>query len=117
MNFLKVWDLYGKRRLHEAVDQKLQGNFQEDEASRLLRIGLLCVQASAEHRPSMSIVVKMLKGDHEIPQPMQPPYLNPSSRETSSQTTRSTNNSKQEIHSQSSGTSRNNMTESWVEPR
>ncbi|KAL5826776.1 hypothetical protein ACOSQ3_018617 [Xanthoceras sorbifolium] len=112
-----VWDLYGRRRLHEAVDPVLQSNFQEEEASRLLRIGLLCVQASAELRPSMSMVVKMLKDNHEIPEPTQPPFLNPSSTEISRPITPTSTNSKAESYSQSSGNSRNNMTQSWIEPR
>ncbi|KAH7570320.1 hypothetical protein JRO89_XS05G0085700 [Xanthoceras sorbifolium] len=112
-----VWDLYGRRRLHEAVDPVLQSNFQEEEASRLLRIGLLCVQASAELRPSMSMVVKMLKDNHEIPEPTQPPFLNPSSTEISRPITPTSTNSKPESYSQSSGNSRNNMTQSWIEPR
>ncbi|KAK9191848.1 hypothetical protein WN943_020464 [Citrus x changshan-huyou] len=89
-----VWDLYVKGRLHEAVDPALAGNFQEGEPSRLLQIGLLCVQASAELRPSMSIVVKMLTGNHEILQPTQPPFLNPNGSEISSVGTPSTSNSK-----------------------
>ncbi|KAK4841352.1 hypothetical protein QYF36_003123 [Acer negundo] len=110
----KVWDLYGRKRLHEAVDPVLQSNFREEEASRLFQIGLLCVQASAELRPSMSMVVKMLKDNHEIPEPTQPPFLNPSSKETSIMTTSATNNSKPVSYSQSSG---NSLTQSWIDPR
>ncbi|KAL2519552.1 Cysteine-rich receptor-like protein kinase 3 [Abeliophyllum distichum] len=72
----KVWNLYGAGKLSEAVDPSLENKFQEDEASRVLQIGLICVQASAELRPSMSIVVKMLTENHEIPQSTQPPFLN-----------------------------------------
>ncbi|KAK2977479.1 hypothetical protein RJ640_016107, partial [Escallonia rubra] len=61
-----VWNLCGTGRLREAVDSSLNGNFQEDEASRLLRIGLLCAQASAELRPSMSAVF-LLKTGQELP--------------------------------------------------
>ncbi|KAM3706316.1 hypothetical protein ACJW31_03G144100 [Castanea mollissima] len=76
-----VWNLYGIGRICEAVDLDLEGMFQEEEASRLLQIGLLCVQASAELRPSMSTVVKMLSDNYEIPQPTHPPFLNSSSAE------------------------------------
>ncbi|KAK3041831.1 hypothetical protein RJ639_000347 [Escallonia herrerae] len=62
-----VWNLCGTGRLCEAVDSSLNGNFQEDEASRLLRIGLLCAQASAELRPSMSSVVKMVIASQSQP--------------------------------------------------
>ncbi|CAN1151162.1 Cysteine-rich receptor-like protein kinase 2, partial [Linum perenne] len=71
-----VWNLYGTGHLYEAVDPSLQGDFRQDEATRLLQIGLLCVQASADLRPAMSLVVKMVVGDHEIVQPTQPPFLN-----------------------------------------
>ena len=64
----KVWNLYKKGRLCEAVDPVLEANFQEVEASRLLQIGLVCAQ-SLMLRPSISVVVKMPTDQHEIPQP------------------------------------------------
>ncbi|XP_023914600.2 cysteine-rich receptor-like protein kinase 3 isoform X2 [Quercus suber] len=73
-----VWNLYGTGKLCEAVDPILEANFEEVEASRLLQVGLLCAQASAELRPSMSVVVKMLTDNHEIPQPTPPPFINSS---------------------------------------
>lgn len=106
-SFKKVWSLYGNGRLCEAVDPVLEGNFQEDEASRLLQIGLLCVQASPELRPSMSIIVKMINDNHEIPQPTQPPFLSPATMESSPLR-------QPESSTHSSG---NNMTQSWIEPR
>lgn len=52
----------------------LKASFQED-AARVLKIGLLCAQASAELRPSMSKVVKMLMNNQQLPRPTQPPFL------------------------------------------
>lgn len=104
----KVWSLYGNGRLCEAVDPVLEGNFQEDEASRLLQIGLLCVQASPELRPSMSIIVKMINDNHEIPQPTQPPFLSPATTESSPL---------RQPESSTTHSSGNNMTQSWIEPR
>ncbi|KAF7124662.1 hypothetical protein RHSIM_Rhsim12G0042400 [Rhododendron simsii] len=72
---IQAWNRYGLGTLCEAVDPSLQVTFGEEEARKLLQIGLLCVLASAELRPSMSMVVKMLKDNHEIPQPTQPPFL------------------------------------------
>lgn len=63
----------------EAVDPVLGDNFNKFEASRLLQIGLLCVQAAFDQRPAMSAVVKMMKGSLEIQTPTQPPFLNPGS--------------------------------------
>lgn len=100
--------------VHKAVDPVLAGNFQEEEAFQLLQIGLLCVQASAELRPSMSLVVKMLTNNHEIPQPTQPPFLNPTSAEITSLTSPTTSDSKPESYTQSQG---NSTSESWIGPR
>ena len=113
LSFLKVWNLYGIGRICEAVDPALEGQFQEEEASRLLQIGLLCVQASAELRPSMSTVVKMLSDNQEIPQPTHPPFLNSSSAEISQSRPSRTYNSFPESYTH---TSRNNSTESGIEP-
>ena len=41
-------------------------DFNENEAIRLVQVALLCTQASATLRPSMSRVVAMLAGDVEI---------------------------------------------------
>ncbi|XP_050276582.1 cysteine-rich receptor-like protein kinase 3 isoform X5 [Quercus robur] len=127
-----VWNLYGIGRVCEAVDPALEGQFQEEEASRLLQIGLLCVQASAELRPSMSTVVKMLSDNHEIPQPTHPPFLNSSSAEISQSRPSRIYNSQPESYTHSLGrpsrtynsqpesythSSGNNSTESGIEPR
>ena len=101
-------------RICEVVDPALEGKFQEEEASRLLLIGLLCVQASAKLRPSMSTVVKMLSDNYEIPQPTQPPFLNSSSAEISQFKLSRNNNSQPESNTPSSA---NKMIESGIEPR
>ncbi|KAK7407236.1 hypothetical protein VNO78_08971 [Psophocarpus tetragonolobus] len=70
-----VWNLYGSNRLCDIVDPILEGNYPAEEACKLLKIGLLCAQASAELRPPMSVVVEMINKNHEITQPTQPPFL------------------------------------------
>ncbi|CAB4311169.1 unnamed protein product [Prunus armeniaca] len=74
-----VWKHYKARNITEAVDPILKGGFPEREASDVLRIGLLCTQASLAVRPSMTEVVQMLT-DKEcvIPSPKRPPFLNAS---------------------------------------
>ncbi|KAM6589336.1 hypothetical protein CsatA_011941 [Cannabis sativa] len=110
-----VWSHYGNGTLNEIVDPSLEGNFQAEEASRLLQIGLISVQASAELRPSMSAVVNLLTENHEIPQPTQPPFLSSISTEIGRGIpSNEYYSSKPESNTQSYG---NNMTESWVEPR
>ncbi|KAG5050742.1 hypothetical protein JHK87_002940 [Glycine soja] len=81
--FHPVWSLYGSNRLCDIVDPILDGNYPEMEACKLLKIGLLCAQASAELRPPMSVVVEMINNNHGITQPTQPPFLSCSSAEFS----------------------------------
>ncbi|KAF9624791.1 hypothetical protein IFM89_014079 [Coptis chinensis] len=106
-----VWNYYTSARLCDAVDPTLAGNFQEEEASRVLQIGLLCTQASPELRPSMSTVVKLLTSDHDIPQSTPPPFLSSSSTSSSSLPPEIW---QPESDSRSSG---NNLTLSRIEPR
>lgn len=42
------------------MDAALDQEFPEEEATRVLKVGLLCVQETASLRPLMSAVVKML---------------------------------------------------------
>ncbi|KAI8527041.1 hypothetical protein RHMOL_Rhmol12G0045800 [Rhododendron molle] len=110
-----AWNLYELGTLCEVVDPSLHGKFEEEEACKLLQIGLLCVQASAELRPSMSMVVKMLKDNHEIPQPTKPPFLTAASAESSQCSQSRTSHSQPESYNtQSSG---NKISESFIEPR
>ncbi|KAB1999481.1 hypothetical protein ES319_D12G165200v1 [Gossypium barbadense] len=109
-----VWNQYEADKLGEVVDPVIEHNFRE-EACRLLQIGLLCVQASTELRPSMSTIVQMLTDDTcEIPCPTQPPFLSPSSSGFSLNITTSTSNYETESYIQSSG--RNTM-QSRMVPR
>ncbi|XP_057774572.1 cysteine-rich receptor-like protein kinase 3 isoform X1 [Salvia miltiorrhiza] len=105
--FHKVWNLYGSGNVIEAVDPSMKGKFPEEGAARLLAIGLLCVQANAELRPSMSTVVMMLNGERDVSRPTQPPFLNSASAEF-------VPFSRPDSCTQSSG---NEITESIVEPR
>ena len=50
----------------DLVDTGLNGVFDADEACRYLKIGLLCTQDDPKLRPSMSTVVKLLKGEKDI---------------------------------------------------
>lgn len=94
--------------MSEAVDPSINGKFPEEGAVRVLQIGLLCAQANAQLRPSMSTVVTMLRGEGEIQRPTQPPFLNSSSAEFANPFR------KPDSYTQSSGIE---ITESIVEPR
>ncbi|KAL3526076.1 hypothetical protein ACH5RR_014448 [Cinchona calisaya] len=74
-----VWKFYKMDKLIESVDSSLKGDFPTLEAFSVLKIGLLCTQASASSRPSMDEVVKMLTDSNcRIPEPNQPPFINAS---------------------------------------
>ncbi|XP_024022839.1 probable LRR receptor-like serine/threonine-protein kinase At1g56130 [Morus notabilis] len=60
-----AWTLYENDQSLELMDPTLS-EFDENEAIRLIRVALLCTQASPWLRPPMSRVVGMLSGDIEI---------------------------------------------------
>lgn len=62
----KAWEGYKGNNLLQLVDPILNGDFPEEEAVRLLTVGLLCVQERASSRPKMSVAVKMLTNEIEI---------------------------------------------------
>ena len=79
LSTLQVWKLYKEGAMTEAIDPLLGGDFPDHEAIQVMQIGLLCTQASATLRPSMTEVIEYLttKGeDRQIPVPQQPPFLN-----------------------------------------
>ncbi|TQD91233.1 hypothetical protein C1H46_023159 [Malus baccata] len=70
-----VWTLHENDQTLELVDSRLT-EFDETEATRLIRAALLCTQGSPMARPSMSRVVAMLSGDIDIGTVMsKPSYL------------------------------------------
>ncbi|XP_044495500.1 probable LRR receptor-like serine/threonine-protein kinase At1g56130 isoform X2 [Mangifera indica] len=60
-----AWNLHENNRSLGLVDPTLT-EFSEDEALRIIGVGLLCTQASPMLRPPMSRVVAMLAGDIEV---------------------------------------------------
>ncbi|KAI7730669.1 hypothetical protein M8C21_023033, partial [Ambrosia artemisiifolia] len=60
-----AWSLYESNRHLELIDPSLS-SFDEQEATRMLGVALICVQASPALRPAMSRVIAMLSGDVEI---------------------------------------------------
>ncbi|RID58016.1 hypothetical protein BRARA_F01346 [Brassica rapa] len=74
-----VWEHFKADTLKSSVDPRLKGMFTEEDALKVLEIGLLCVQSSVELRPSMSEIVYMLKNnDCKFDSPRQPPFLSAS---------------------------------------
>lgn len=57
----------------ELVDEWMDYSGSIEEISQCIHIALLCVQKSADQRPSMSSVVPMLSSETAIPPKPQPP--------------------------------------------
>lgn len=62
----KVWEHYERGELIQLVDKNLEADFDIEEASKYLKIGLLCTQDKPKDRPLMSTVVKMLTGEMDL---------------------------------------------------
>ncbi|KAG6735583.1 hypothetical protein POTOM_061778 [Populus tomentosa] len=60
--------------LMELVDQKLGSEFNKVEAERLIKVALLCANASPSLRPIMSEVVSMIEGTRVIPDVIPEPH-------------------------------------------
>jgi hypothetical protein len=71
----QAWQAYEANDLVRLVDPTLDKNFPETEAVRFLKVGLLCVQETAKHRPGMSAVVGMLVNDDIRDVQISPPGL------------------------------------------
>jgi serine/threonine protein kinase len=68
-----VWSLYGSGLILDAVDHQLNGNFDEQEAERLMVVGLWCAHPDYSLRPSIRQAINALK--FEAPLPTLPPKM------------------------------------------
>ena len=59
------------------MDGTLEGSYSMEEAMKVIKIGLLCTQAAAALRRSMSRVVWMLTNEreHDLPSPTTPAFI------------------------------------------
>ncbi|KAK4363945.1 hypothetical protein RND71_015303 [Anisodus tanguticus] len=62
----RTWQLYERKELVLLVDTSLDGDFDAEQACKFLKIGLLCTQDGLKLRPSMSTILKMLKGEMAV---------------------------------------------------
>ncbi|KAK1264133.1 L-type lectin-domain containing receptor kinase IV.1 [Acorus gramineus] len=69
-----VLDHWRRGLVVEAVDARLEGDYATEEVELVLKLGLLCVHAVAEARPSMRQVVQFLDRDVEITE-LSPDYI------------------------------------------
>ncbi|KAF0905938.1 hypothetical protein E2562_008961 [Oryza meyeriana var. granulata] len=68
-----VWDLYGRNEILNAVDGRLDGEFEEREVVSLMVVGLWCAHPDYNLRPSIHQVISTLK--FEAPLPDLPPKM------------------------------------------
>ncbi|KAI4386892.1 hypothetical protein MLD38_004771 [Melastoma candidum] len=66
-----VWSLHRNGKILDAVDQRLCGEFEVEEAERLLLLGLACTHPSASERPKTQSIVQIISGS--VPAPAVPP--------------------------------------------
>jgi hypothetical protein len=59
----------------EIVDPKLQSEFNKEEAERMIKLALLCTNASPSLRPAMSEVASMLEGQTSIQEMISDPSI------------------------------------------
>ncbi|KAK4254183.1 hypothetical protein QN277_009597 [Acacia crassicarpa] len=68
-----VWELYGRGELQEAVDKRLNGDFDEQELERLMILGLWCAHPDNTMRPTIRQALNVL--NFEAPLPILPPTM------------------------------------------
>ncbi|RVW13830.1 G-type lectin S-receptor-like serine/threonine-protein kinase [Vitis vinifera] len=71
-----AWTLWCEHNIQELIVGAIADACFQEEISRCIHVGLLCVQESAKDRPSMSTVLSMLSSEiAHLPPPKQPPFL------------------------------------------
>lgn len=63
---MQTWALYEQGDLEKIVDALLGDDLDIQEATRFLKVALLCTQDATKLRPSMSTVLKLLTGEKSI---------------------------------------------------
>lgn len=64
---IQAFNLQQSGELRELVDENLGSDFDKVEAERMIKVALVCTNASPSLRPTMSEVVSMLEGTSAIP--------------------------------------------------
>uniref|UniRef100_A0A0E0NAA9 Protein kinase domain-containing protein n=1 Tax=Oryza rufipogon TaxID=4529 RepID=A0A0E0NAA9_ORYRU len=63
---LQTWVHYEEGDLEKIIDASLGDDLDVAQACMFLKIGLLCTQDVTKHRPTMSMVVRMLTGEMDV---------------------------------------------------
>ncbi|KAL4290398.1 hypothetical protein GQ457_14G010440 [Hibiscus cannabinus] len=70
-----AWSLWNEDKATELVDPSIRDSCSTNVVLKCIHIGMLCVQDSAMHRPTMAAVVLMLESEAPaLPMPKQPTY-------------------------------------------
>ncbi|XP_022724107.1 G-type lectin S-receptor-like serine/threonine-protein kinase B120 isoform X2 [Durio zibethinus] len=70
-----AWHLWMENKAMDLVDPCIRDSCPPNEVLKCIHIGMLCVQDSAMHRPTMAAVVLMLESETPtLPMPRQPTY-------------------------------------------
>ncbi|KAJ0781289.1 putative non-specific serine/threonine protein kinase [Helianthus annuus] len=74
-----IWSLYREGRILEVVDKRLADDYDTEEATRFLMLGLACSHLIADERPKTHTIVQMLAGSMAIPHvpPFKPAFVWP----------------------------------------
>ncbi|KAM0008718.1 putative protein kinase RLK-Pelle-L-LEC family [Helianthus debilis subsp. tardiflorus] len=62
-----IWELYGAGKVLEAVDPRLESDFDEEEIKHMIIMGLWCVHPDSKVRPSMRQVIQVLNAEASVP--------------------------------------------------
>lgn len=62
-----VWDLYKIGRIIDAIDARLDRDFDEEQAECVLILGLACCHPNPYERPTMKTVLQILTGESLLP--------------------------------------------------
>ncbi|KAF7843035.1 L-type lectin-domain containing receptor kinase IX.1 [Senna tora] len=62
-----VWGLYGSGRILEAVDSRLNGDFDEEQIKYLMIVGLWCTHPNHNSRPSIRQAIQVLNFEAPLP--------------------------------------------------
>ncbi|KAL5564728.1 hypothetical protein UlMin_027892 [Ulmus minor] len=81
-----VWWLHREGQILKAVDERLGNDYIEEEAERLLLLGLACSHPNAAERPKTQAILQILSGSMAPPHvaPFKPAFVWPSTMPTSS---------------------------------
>ena len=74
-SFFQAWQLWNADNTIALIDPMVYEPHFEMEILRCIQVGLLCVQEFAQDRPTISVVVSMLKSEiFDMPRPKKPAF-------------------------------------------